>query len=67
MVDTATDTHYDLKKLLGLDPWLAYQVVDVDFLQDGTNRFVTTSVSFEGIGTTNFKQVWPIDLWDALA
>ena len=67
MVDTATDTHYDLKKLLGLDPWLAHQVVDVDFLQDGTNRFVTLSTTFENMGTTNMKQIWPIDLWDALA
>lgn len=66
IVDTATDTHYDLKKLLGLDKWLAYQVTDVDFLNDGTNKFVTTSVSFEGIGTTNFQQVFPIDLWDGL-
>lgn len=66
IVDTATDKHYDLKKLLGLDPWLAYQVVDVDFLNDGTNRFVTSSVSFEGIGTTSLKQVHPIDLWDGL-
>ena len=64
IVDTFTDTKYNLKVLLGLNPWLAYQVYDVDFAKDGTNRFVTTSVSLSDDGK---QMIDVIDLWDALA
>ena len=64
MVDTFTDTKYNLKELLGLDPWLAYQVYDVDFCKDGTNRFVTTSVSKSEDGK---QMIDVLDLWDPLA
>lgn len=50
--DLETNTMFDLKTLLGLDPWTAYKVTDADFTENYDLVCTNTDVVKDGSGAT---------------